>query len=53
MFENMNLLDMAVLPSKPTELLCKLIRKLYQPDEIAAGIKNDNRLTKIKGDDCS
>lgn len=34
---------------RPTEFLCKLIRKVYSTDEIVAGIIADERLDHIKG----
>jgi len=35
---------------RPTEFLCRLIRKVYSTNEIVAGITPDERLDRIKGD---
>ena len=35
---------------RPTEFLCRLIRKVYSISEIVAGITPDERLEKIKGE---
>jgi hypothetical protein len=35
---------------RPTEFLCRLIRKVYSTNEIMAGITADERLDRIKGD---
>jgi hypothetical protein len=34
---------------RPTEFLCRLIRKVYSTNEIVAGITSDERLDRIKG----
>jgi hypothetical protein len=34
---------------RPTEFLCRLIRKVYSTNEIVAGITPDERLDRIKG----
>ncbi len=34
---------------RPTEFLCRLIRKVYSTNEIVAGITADERLDRIKG----
>jgi hypothetical protein len=34
---------------RPTEFLCRLIRKVYSINEIVAGITSDERLDRIKG----
>ncbi len=34
---------------RPTEFLCRLIRKVYSTNEIVAGITQDERLDRIKG----
>lgn len=34
---------------RPTEFLCRLIRKVYSTNEIVAGISADERLDRIKG----
>jgi hypothetical protein len=34
---------------RPTEFLCRLIRKVYSTNEIVAGITHDERLDRIKG----
>jgi hypothetical protein len=39
--------DMA--SQRPTEFLCRLIRKVYSTNEIVAGITPDERLDRIKG----
>jgi hypothetical protein len=33
---------------RPTEFLCRLIRKVYSTNEIVAGITRDERLDRIK-----
>ena len=35
---------------RPTEFLCRLIRKVYSTNEIVAGITPDERLDRIKGE---
>jgi hypothetical protein len=35
---------------RPTDFLCRLIRKVYSTNEIVAGITPDERLDRIKGD---
>ena len=35
---------------RPTEFLCRLIRKVYSTNEIVAGITSDERLDRIKGE---
>ncbi|CAF0946337.1 unnamed protein product [Adineta steineri] len=37
-----------IVSQRPTDFLCRLIRKAYSTDEIAAGITPDERLDRIK-----
>ena len=37
------------ISQRPTEFLCRLIRKVYSTNEIVAGITPDERLDRIKG----
>ncbi len=38
-----------IVSQRPTEFLCRLIRKVYSTNEIVAGINPDERLDRIKG----
>lgn len=38
-----------IAAQRPTDLLCRLIRKVYSTNEIVAGIDHDERLDRIKG----
>jgi len=39
-----------IVSQRPTDFLCRLIRKAYSTDEIVAGITPDERLDRIKGE---
>lgn len=39
-----------IVAQRPTDFLCRLIRKAYSTDEIIAGITPDERLERIKGE---
>ena len=49
MFNDINLSEGADIEKRPTNFLCKLVRRLYTVEEIEKGIIHDDRMTAIKG----
>ena len=48
MFKDINLSEGTHIEKRPTNFLCKLVRRLYTEEEVGKEILHDDRITAIK-----